>query len=366
MCYHLLTYHCNKISITQRKESPMLKVTMQDIADALGISRVTVWKTFNQKPGVSDEMKDRIIEKAHELGYDKFTYELHRMNNPQSKTVALVVSRPDSSVFWTNIIHHMAQELSASNINLMYTYAPTTCTSEYELPEILKGDSIQGIVVLNIYDRHLLTLLNELEVPKVFLDTVPGIELKTLTGDLLLIEGKYTVKQVVDHLLEKGCQRIGFIGDVNYALTNTDRYLGYLESLTAHGIPLPESLCFTGSIGIEDYGECIYRFLENLDPSVDAIVCVSDYVAHYVEIFLQQHPHHFSHDILLAGFDCSLEYPNIVNKVTTVDVKNRLLGKRLAVQIAFRMNHPDAPPETTYIRYKIIYSDILLPSGHKL
>ena len=344
----------------------MLKVTMQDIADALGISRVTVWKTFNQKPGVSDEMKDRIIEKAHELGYDKFTYEPHRMNNPKSKTVALVVSRPDSSVFWTNIIHHMAQELSASNINLMYTYAPTTCTSEYELPEILKGDSIQGIVVLNIYDRHLLTLLNELEVPKVFLDTVPGIELKTLTGDLLLIEGKYTVKQVVDHLLEKGCQRIGFIGDVNYALTNTDRYLGYLESLTAHGIPLPESLCFTGSIGIEDYGECIYRFLENLDPSVDAIVCVSDYVAHYVEIFLQQHPHHFSHDILLAGFDCSLEYPNIVNKVTTVDVKNRLLGKRLAVQIAFRMNHPDAPPETTYIRYKIIYSDILLPSGHKL
>ena len=344
----------------------MLKVTMQDIADALGISRVTVWKTFNQKPGVSDEMKDRIIEKAHELGYDKFTYELHRMNNPQSKTVALVVSRPDSSVFWTNIIHHMAQELSASNINLMYTYAPTTCTSEYELPEILKGDSIQGIVVLNIYDRHLLTLLNELDVPKVFLDTVPGIELKTLTGDLLLIEGKYTVKQVVDHLLEKGCQRIGFIGDVNYALTNTDRYLGYLESLTAHGIPLPESLCFTGSIGIEDYGECIYRFLENLDPSVDAIVCVSDYVAHYVEMFLQQHPHHFSHDILLAGFDCSLEYPNIVNKVTTVDVKNRLLGKRLAVQIAFRMNHPDAPPETTYIRYKIIYSDILLPSGHKL
>ena len=344
----------------------MLKVTMQDIADALGISRVTVWKTFNQKPGVSDEMKDRIIEKAHELGYDKFTYELHRMNNPQSKTVALVVSRPDSSVFWTNIIHHMAQELSASNINLMYTYAPTTCTSEYELPEILKGDSIQGIVVLNIYDRHLLTLLNELDVPKVFLDTVPGIELKTLTGDLLLIEGKYTVKQVVDHLLEKGCQRIGFIGDVNYALTNTDRYLGYLESLTAHGIPLSESLCFTGSIGIKDYGECIYRFLENLDPSVDAIVCVSDYVAHYVEMFLQQHPHHFSHDILLAGFDCSLEYPNIVNKVTTVDVKNRLLGKRLAVQIAFRMNHPDAPPETSYIRYKIIYSDILLPSGHKL
>ena len=83
-------------------------------------------------------------------------------------------------------------------------------------------------------------------------------------------------------------------------------------------------------------------------------------------MFLEQHPHHFSHGILLTGFDCSLEYPNIINKVTTVDVKNRLLGKRLAVQIAFRMNHPDAPPETSYIRYKIIYSDSLLPTGNML
>lgn len=125
----------------------------------------------------------------------------------------------------------MAQELSLSNINLMYTYVPTSCTSEYELPDVLKDDTVQGIIVLNVYDKHLLTLINELEIPKVFLDTVPEIELKTLTGDLLLIEGKYTEQQIVDHLFEKGCKRISFIGDINYAQTNTDRYLGFLESL---------------------------------------------------------------------------------------------------------------------------------------
>ena len=53
----------------------MSKVTMQDIADALGTSRVTVWKTFNHRPGVSDEMKEKIIAKAHELGYDKLPSE---------------------------------------------------------------------------------------------------------------------------------------------------------------------------------------------------------------------------------------------------------------------------------------------------
>lgn len=35
----------------------MSKVTMQDIADALGTSRVTVWKTFNHRPGAKQPKK---------------------------------------------------------------------------------------------------------------------------------------------------------------------------------------------------------------------------------------------------------------------------------------------------------------------
>jgi len=165
-------------------------------------------------------------------------------------------------------------------------------------------------------------------------------------------------------LFIKGRKRIAFIGDINYAQTNTDRYLGFLESLKSHNLPLIEELCFTHSIGIGHYEDCVFSFLDNLDPNVDAIVCVSDYVAHFVEMYLEENPNHFTNSILLTGFDCSKEYSNVINKVTTVDVKNNLLGKRLAMQIEFRMNHPDAPPETSYIRYKIIYSDVLLPSGH--
>lgn len=77
----------------------MSKITMQDIADALGTSRVTVWKTFNHRAGVSDEMKEKILEKAHELGYDKFSSEQYLPEPSKAKTVSLVVSRPDSSIF---------------------------------------------------------------------------------------------------------------------------------------------------------------------------------------------------------------------------------------------------------------------------
>mgnify|MGYP000178406732 CR=1 FL=1 len=97
----------------------MSKVTMQDIADELGISRV------NNHSGVSEAVRESVLQKAKELGYSKFMQEPAAIpNDPQEdKTVSLIVSRPDSSTFWTNIIHRLAQELATHNINLLYTYA---------------------------------------------------------------------------------------------------------------------------------------------------------------------------------------------------------------------------------------------------
>ena len=49
----------------------MRKTTMQDIADVLNISRVTVWKVLNNQSGVSDVLCNQILTKAKELGYLK-------------------------------------------------------------------------------------------------------------------------------------------------------------------------------------------------------------------------------------------------------------------------------------------------------
>ena len=49
----------------------MPKPTMQDIADALNTSRITVWKALNNRPGVSEALRRQIQQKAQELGYGK-------------------------------------------------------------------------------------------------------------------------------------------------------------------------------------------------------------------------------------------------------------------------------------------------------
>ena len=45
------------------------RVRIQDIADALGISRNTVSKAINNSEGLADATRDKILQKAVEMGY---------------------------------------------------------------------------------------------------------------------------------------------------------------------------------------------------------------------------------------------------------------------------------------------------------
>ncbi len=143
----------------------MLKSTMQDLADAVGVSRITVWKALNDREGVSPRTKKRIQQKAAEMGLTDTEIQMEKTpeketdrDEAEERTFSVVVSRPESSAFWMQIIHHIAKELARSRINLMYTYMPSFYSEGYTLPASVKN--VDGLIVLNIYDARLLHMLN--------------------------------------------------------------------------------------------------------------------------------------------------------------------------------------------------------------
>lgn len=353
----------------------MKKITMQNIADALDISRVTVWKVFNGQDGVSDTLRLEVLKKAAELGYRKSGSLITPETNirfPQKgscvsafepgtlpsqevflSTVSVVVSRPDSSQFWMNIIHQIAKELAKNGINLMYTYLPSRLQPGYSLPSTLTDGQIQGIIVLNIYDSDMFKLLNALPLPKVFLDMVTDIPDDALTGDLILSEGKNTIYKLTCHLLQRGRKRIGFIGDIQYARTNLERYYGFEKAMTEQGNGLEKVFCLTSSIGIDSYAEEIYDFLSSRKEMPDAFICVSDYVAGFLLQYLYEHSLRIPEDIAVTGFDGIPESPDFSGYLTTVNVDTRALGKRLARQLLYRMSYPSFPYEVIYMHCPI-------------
>ena len=334
----------------------MEKVTIQDIADALGISRVSVWKVFSGREGVSEDLRNKIIAKAIDMNYNmppQFYNEKAAISKKQY-TISVAISRPETSAFWVNTIHEIAREASLQNANVMYTYLPSEVDSSYELPSVLSDGTVQGIIILNVYNPKMIQLLSKLDTPKVFMDTCTSIPFKDLCGDLLLIEGRSCVYAITEHILKQGKKKLGFIGDIEYAQTNFERYYGFKDAMKDYGIEINEKYCFTDSIGADTYKEEIGRFISGLKTLPDAFICVSDYVANIVCEIMEERNISIPNDILISGFD---EISDLHTKVplTTVKVDNQEFGARLTAQIIYRMKHSYASRELSYICPKVIY-----------
>ena len=320
----------------------MNKVTMQDIADALGISRVTVWKVFNNYTNVSASVREKVLLKAKELGYTKGLAEVD--DGVLEKNVSLIVSRPNSSTFWTTIIHRAAQELSLHNVNLMYTYVPSNYSEDFRMPSVLTNGTVQGAIVLNVYDKRMIRQICQLGIPKVFLDTVPEIQFGELQADLVLLEGFHSTYQITKSVVERGLKRIGFVGDIQYARTNYDRFEGFCRCMEDHGLPVEKELCLTGRIGIFSYNKEINA---------------SDFIAHNMQRYFAEHRERIPEGIVVTGYDGRDEYA-VGKLITTAEVQTGVLGKRLAMQIVYRMEHGDAPYELTYVNPPVVYRDSVL------
>ena len=75
----------------------MQKLTMQDLADMAGVSRITVWKVLNNRPGVSSAVRDRVCKAAIECGIP-----LRDAPAPEGESkkrvFAVAVARPETSI----------------------------------------------------------------------------------------------------------------------------------------------------------------------------------------------------------------------------------------------------------------------------
>ena len=95
--------------------------------------------------------------------------------------------------------------------------------------------------------------------------------------------------------------------------------------------------------------------MDSLEELPDAFVCVSDFVAHLIVRSLSESRRPVPEGFTVTGFDNSIEFENIANKITTVNVQTAAIGRRLANRILFLSDFPEASREVTYILSDIIF-----------
>ena len=93
-------------------------VTMSDIAKAMDISTVTVSKALGDKDGVSDELREKIKQKANEMGY-RFSYTSKSSKEGFTFNISIVVAKHfinDASAFYWVMYRHIVELLQSRTI----------------------------------------------------------------------------------------------------------------------------------------------------------------------------------------------------------------------------------------------------------
>ena len=338
----------------------MNRVTLSEIAGRLGLSRITVSKVIHGKPGVSLETQKRVIRELLENGYGKLSDDQIRLvekpRDNQVRNVAVVTIAPDFSEFWLKIINSVSRTLNRSGYNFIYSILVKGEDNRYGLPKTINRNHVSGIIVINVYDDSVIRSILDLGVPAVFLDTTPSMFQHSREGDLVLLDGVRSIFEITDHLIERGISEFGFMGDITYSQTILDRWTGFQEALSAHGIRSRQQYCFTSSPGGHFYSrEEVTGHLKKLTSFPQAFVCANDFIAFLVVDYLTGLGYRVPQDIAVSGYDDIHERITAESRLTTVHVDTEILGQRLVRQILLRLSEPCMPREIIYVQPKVLY-----------
>ena len=101
------------------KENDMIKksVTMSDIAKAVGVSTVTVSKALGDKDGVGSELREKIKQKAGEMGY-QFSGTSKSVKENLTYSISVIVAKhfiQDASAFYWVVYRYIVELLQKQN-----------------------------------------------------------------------------------------------------------------------------------------------------------------------------------------------------------------------------------------------------------
>lgn len=339
----------------------MKKVTIQDVARELNLSRNTVARALNNSDTVAYETRYMVIEKACEMGYLKVSpsvlneFRLHGNRN-ETKTF-LVIARREISVFWNSIIMGISDMVNQNGYRLRFDFVNDEKERRLILPVDFK-EEVDGVILISVFSKEYLTEILKKELPTVCLDFPAALDKSEYPVDIVVSEGMESVRTITKQLIKQGIKRIGFVGDISYCRTIRDRYVGYSAALAEFGLEAPQDAVAVGHVPSRYYvQEEIEAYINHLTRMPEAIVCANDVIAFMVVKALRARGLSVPEDVAVTGFDNQEELSRMDPFLTTVRVGNTRLGKRLACQLLFRLKHPELPQEVVTVDTKVVYRE---------
>lgn len=299
----------------------MGKVRLADIAQRVGVSTVTVHNALAGQKGVSEEMRQRILQVAQELGYRQHPAAGKKDKSRNLKSIGVLISERYLAQY-TTFYWKMYQELAlvATDKNCMVGVEILKHGGEENLilPRIVEEETVEGLIVIGEISRKYIHFLkSQTDMPIVFLDFYD----KELADDAVIADNFYGMYLLTAYLFEQGFQKLAYVGSIHATSSIMDRYCGFYKAILEYGKILPKEWLLEDR---DERGQMNPRLPEQLP---EAFVCNCDLAAGMLIMELEKRGYRVPEDISVVGFDNYL-YPGFPDKgITTYEVNTRAMAK---------------------------------------
>ena len=326
----------------------MGNITMRDIGRMTGVSAVTVSKALAGKSGVSEEMRQKIVRLAAELGYVN-------PNGAQIKTaltldVGILIPdyffSPDS--FYALLYKELVRALTDAGHFGILEMLTAEAEAGLRLPHLLSGRHVDALVLLGQPSGAYRQMIARQAVPVVFLDFYDT----TVMADAVVGDNVYGASCLTQHLIERGHRDIGFVGNVRATSSIMERYLGFASAMMYHNLPIRPECVIRDR---DEQGTMLPLDLPEKLPT--AFVCNCDAVAVWLIGQLTARGIRVPEDVSVTGYDDFLPGSAAVPRLTTFRVNRKAMVQAAVRLLMERCSGVDKPMGRVVVGGKPVYGE---------
>lgn len=304
------------------KEKP---ITLKDIADRLGLNKSTVSRALKDHPDVGQKTKDAVKKLAKKLRYRPNTVAAS-LRHKKSKVIGLLTPQI-SHFFLPSVIQGIEDVVHQHGYNLLILQSQESYEREVENLNIFLDNNVEGIIAsvarTTTDFSHFNQIIN-MGLPIVFYDRV----VTGLNADIVLLDDITASYNAINHMIEKGKDKIAIcIGNQNL-LISQNRLKGYKQALQENSMPIREDYIISCEWP-EEAKKKTKDLLESKNPP-NAIFAISDLTLSGVMQAIYSKNLGVPSDLSVVAF-CEEPFRNMYKPaITAIQPKGMEIGKTSA------------------------------------
>lgn len=331
--------------------NPMASVTMTTVAREAGVSVSTVSHVINGTRPVAPETKKLVLEAMNKIG---FTHRPVARSLAAGSTTTIGVAMSFlASIYGQELVAGIEEEALRHGMQLLFADTRDDTEREGRVTANLLAHHVAGMIIMpspNWTDTAL-RLLNEHDTPFVVVDRHQDLDV-----DQVCVENEQATAAIVDHLLQIGHTRIGFIEAMEGLPTAKERRDGYLLAHRRRGVPVDESLMVNGGSTEQDGRKAMQRLLAHPDRPTGVFVS-NDAMSIGAVRACRQAGIAIPEEMAMVCFD---EFPwgdLLTPHLTTIAQPCYALGARAVQLLLKRLESPGAPGRTIRLAGEISHGN---------